>query len=160
MEAGGAVVAILVDDVLAAGDVVNLVNEQRHAGRSASGRWTWRWGWAWSIRKMNSMQALLFSCRSRHVGVDDQDVAGLIISRKGTSLGWLKNRLTRRDPVSPEEIFVTRRVEPFRDPAGGHAQVVWELGAEELRGLVEDGRPAHASATALRNSSFAGRRNV
>ena len=82
-----------------------------------------------------------------------------MISRSGTSLGWLKNRLSGGTPVSPEILLrgasrrsATRLVAIRRSSGSSDRKnsAVWS----------RSGWSAHASATALRNSSFAGRSSV
>ena len=124
LEAGGAVGGDLVDDVLAAGDVVRLVDQQRHPRAFRSGRWTWRCSCACSMRRMNSMQALLFSVPIAPMFASTIRMSrASMISRSGMSVGWLKNRLQRWDAGEAGDL-VARRVEPLGDAAGGHAQVV------------------------------------
>ena len=61
-----------------------------------------------------------------------------MISRSGMSVGWLKNRLQRRDAHQPGDL-VARRVHPLGHAPRAHPQIVGQLGAEELGGLVEVG---------------------
>ena len=85
------------------------------------------------------MQALLFSVPIAPMFASTiRTSRASMISRSGMSVGWLKNRRSGGTPVQAGDL-VARRVEPLGDAAGGHAQVVGELGAEELGGLVEVG---------------------
>ena len=139
LEAGGAVGGDLVDDVLAAGDVVRLVDEQRHARAFGLGEVDL----ALQLRvqhpqdEQHARLAVLGPDRA-HVGVDDQDVARLDDLPQRDVGGVVEEAAQRRDAGEAGDL-VARRVEPFGDAAGGHAEVVGQLGAEELGGLVEVG---------------------
>ena len=73
-----------------------------------------------------------------HVRVDDQDVPRLDDLPQRDVGGVVEEPSERRDAGEAGDL-VARRVEAFGDAAGGHPQVVGELGAEELGGLVEVG---------------------
>ena len=74
-----------------------------------------------------------------HVGVDDQDVAGVDDVAERDVAGVVEEAPQRRDAGEPGDL-VARRVEALGGGAAGQAQVVGQLGAEELGGLVEVGR--------------------
>ena len=150
----------LVDDVLAAGDVMRLVDEQRHPRPLGLGQVDL----ALQLRVQHPQDeqhaglAVLGPDRA-HVGVDDQDVPGLDDLPEGTSVGWLKNRLSGGTPVRPEILLrgasrrsATRLVAMRRSSGSSERKnsAVWS----------RSGWSAHASATAFRNSSFAGRRRL
>ena len=139
LEAGGAVGGDLVDDVLAAGDVVGLVDEQRHAWALGLGQvdLALQLGVQHPEDEQHAGLAVLGADRA-HVGVDDQDVAGLDDLPQGDVGGVVEEAPERRDAGQAGDL-VARRVQAFGDAAGGHAQVVGQLGAVELGGLVEVG---------------------
>ena len=61
-----------------------------------------------------------------------------MISPQGDVGGVVEEPPQRRHPGQPGDL-VARRVEPLSDARGGHAEVLGQLGAEELGGLVEIG---------------------
>ena len=117
----------LVDDVLAAGDVVRLVDEQRHARPVGLGQvdLALELGVEHAQDEQHARLAVLGADRA-HVGVDDQDVARLDDLAQRHVGGVVEEPPQRRDAGEPGDL-VARRVESFGDAAGGHAQVVGEL---------------------------------
>ena len=106
------------------------------------------------------MQALLFSVPIAPMFASTIRMSrASMISRSGMSVGWLKNRRSGGTPVSPEILLrgassrsATRLVAMRRSSGSSERKnsAVWS----------RSGWSAHASATALRNSSLAGRRSV
>ena len=138
-EAGGAVGGDLVDDVLAAGDVVRFVDDQRHSRAFAFGEMYL----ALELRVQHAQDeqhagfAVLGPDRG-HVGVDDQDVAGLD-DLPQRDVGGVVEEPSEGWDAGESGDFVAGRVESFGDAASGHAQVVGQFGAEEFGGLVKVG---------------------
>ena len=138
-EAGGAVGGDLVDDVLAAGDVVRLVDDQRHPRPLAFGEadLALELGVEHAQDEEHAGLAVLGADRG-HVRVDDQDVAGLD-DLPQRNVGGVVEEASEGWDAGEAGDLVAGRVEAFGDAAGRHSQVVGQLGAEELGGLVEVG---------------------
>ena len=121
------------------GDVVRLVDEQRHPRAVGLGQvdLALELGVQHSQDEQHARLAVLGPDRA-HVGVDDQDVPGLDDLPQRHVGRVVEEPSQRRHAGEPGDL-VARRVEPLGDAAGGHPQVVGQLGAEELGGLVEVG---------------------
>ena len=126
-EAGGAVGGDLVDDVLAAGDVVGFVDDQRHPRPVAFGEadLALELGVEHAQDEQHAGFAVLGPDRG-HVRVDDQDVARLddLAQR---DVGGVVEEPSEWGDAGEAGDLVARRVESFGDAAGGHPQVVGQL---------------------------------
>ena len=140
VEAGGAVGGDLVDDVLGGGEVVGFVGEQRDARAVGFGAadLALELGVEHAQDEVHAGLAVLGADRG-HVGVDDQDVAGVDDVGERDVAGVVEEAPQRRDAGEPADL-VARGVEALGGGAAGELEVLGEFGAEELGGLVEVGR--------------------
>ena len=139
VEAGGAVGGDLVDDVLGGGEVVGFVGEQRDARAVGLGPadLALELGVEHAQDEVHARLAVLGADRG-HVGVDDQDVAGLDDVAERDVAGVVEEAPQRRDAGEQADL-VARGVEALGGGAAGELEVLGEFGAEELGGLVEVG---------------------
>ena len=140
VEAGGAVGGDLVDDVLGGGDVVGFVGQQgdaRAVGLGAADL-ALELGVQHAQDEVHAGPAVLGADRG-HVGVDDQDVAGVDDVGEGDVAGVVEKAPQWGDAGEAGDL-VAGGVEALGGGAAGDLQVLGEFGAEELGGLVEVGR--------------------
>jgi len=138
-EAGGAVGGDLVDDVLAAGDVVRFVDDQRHPRPVAFGEvdLALQLGVEHAQDEEHAGLAVLGADRG-HVRVHDQNVSRLDDLAQRDVGGMVEEPSEWGDAGEAGDL-VAGRVQSLGDAAGRHPQVVGQLGAEELGGLIEVG---------------------
>ena len=127
LQACTAVGGDLVDDVLGAGDVVRLVDEQRDARPVGLGEVDLALHLAVqrAQEEVHARLAVVLADRA-HVRVDDQHVARLEDLPQRDVGGVVEEASQRRHAGQPGDL-VARRVQALGDGASGHAQVVGQL---------------------------------
>ena len=132
-------VAIWSTTFSADGEVVGFVGEQRDARAVGFGPvdLALELGVQHAQHEVHARLAV-FGADRGHVGVDDQDVAGLDDVAEGDVAGVVEEPSQRRDAGEQADL-VAGGVEPLGGGAAGELEVVREFGAEELGGLVEVG---------------------